>query len=79
MKETREQTEREFIKTQNGIKIETITLLGKNQNNNRGEKHLIYFIGGNRALSPGKDYSQNWNWATEQGITVHLLIILDLV
>ncbi|UIP92510.1 hypothetical protein JSQ73_004940 [Wolbachia endosymbiont of Anopheles demeilloni] len=57
MKEIREQTEREFIKTQNGMKIETMTLLGKNQNNNRGEKHLIYFIGGNRALSPGKDYS----------------------
>ncbi|WP_143688856.1 alpha/beta hydrolase family protein [Wolbachia endosymbiont of Laodelphax striatellus] len=72
MKEIREQTEREFIKTQNGMKIETITLLGKNQNNNQGEKHLIYFIGGNRALSPSKDYSQNWNWATEQGITVHL-------
>ncbi|WP_353276900.1 hypothetical protein [Wolbachia endosymbiont (group B) of Villa cingulata] len=72
MKEIREQTEREFIKTQNGMTIETMTLLGKNQNNNRGEKHLIYFIGGNRALSPGKDYFQNWNWATEQGITVHL-------
>ncbi|WP_343288603.1 hypothetical protein [Wolbachia endosymbiont of Encarsia formosa] len=41
MKEIREQTEREFIKTQNGMKIETITLLGKNQNSNQGEKHLI--------------------------------------
>lgn len=67
MKEIREQTEREFVRTQNGMKIETITLLGKNQNNNQGEKHLIYFIGGNRALSPSKDYSQNWNGLQSKG------------
>lgn len=67
-------TKEEFIKTRNGIKIQTITLPGKNidQNNNQSEKHLIYFIGGNRALKSSKDYTQNWDWATDQGITVHL-------
>lgn len=64
-------TKGEFVRTRNGMKIETITLPSKSINN-RNEKHLIYFIGGNRALSPSKDYSQNWDWATEQGITVHL-------
>ncbi|MGL9718867.1 MAG: alpha/beta hydrolase family protein [Wolbachia sp.] len=77
MQETREvkiQTKEEFVETRNGMKIQTITLPGKNidQNNNQNEKHLIYFIGGNRALKSSKDYSQNWDWATEQGITVHL-------
>ncbi|WP_353274534.1 alpha/beta hydrolase [Wolbachia endosymbiont (group B) of Hofmannophila pseudospretella] len=71
MKEIREQTEREFIKTQNGMKIHTITLPSKSINN-QSEKHLIYFIGGNKSFSPSKDYSQNWDWATDQGITVHL-------
>ncbi|WP_349967670.1 alpha/beta hydrolase [Wolbachia endosymbiont of Armadillidium arcangelii] len=71
MKEAREQTKRELIRTQNGMKIETIILPSKSINN-QSEKHLIYFIGGNRALSPSKDYSQNWDWATEQSITVHL-------
>uniref|UniRef100_A0A1A9VJX0 Uncharacterized protein n=1 Tax=Glossina austeni TaxID=7395 RepID=A0A1A9VJX0_GLOAU len=67
-------TKEEFINTRNGIKIQTITLPGKNidQNNNQSEKHLIYFIGGNRALKSSKDYTPNWDWATEQGITVHL-------
>nr|WP_264329167.1 hypothetical protein [Wolbachia endosymbiont (group A) of Andrena hattorfiana] len=70
----------EFIKTRNGIKIQTITLPGKNidQNNNQSEKHLIYFIGGNRALKSSKDYTQI---GIELQIKVLLcisLIILDL-
>ncbi|MFP3030151.1 MAG: alpha/beta hydrolase [Wolbachia sp.] len=77
MKETREikiQTKEEFVRTRNGMKVQTITLPCKNidQNNNQSEKHLIYFIGGNRALKSSKDYTQNWDWATDQGITVHL-------
>ncbi len=73
-KETTIKTREEIVKARNGIKIQTITLPSKNtdQNNNQSEKHLVYFIGGNRALSSRKDYSQNWNWATDQGITVHL-------
>uniref|UniRef100_UPI002FCF61D0 hypothetical protein n=1 Tax=Wolbachia endosymbiont of Pentidionis agamae TaxID=3110435 RepID=UPI002FCF61D0 len=35
-------------------------------------KNLVYFIGGSRALKFDKDYSQNLDWATDQGIAVHL-------
>jgi len=70
--ETTIKTKEEFVRTRNGMKIQTITLPSKNKDNNQSKKHLVYFIGGNRALSPSKDYSQNWSWATEQGITVHL-------
>nr|WP_255586134.1 alpha/beta hydrolase [Wolbachia endosymbiont of Tribolium confusum] len=33
---------------------------------------MVYFIGGDKALSPSKDYFQNFDWATDQGITVYL-------
>ncbi|WP_338406519.1 MULTISPECIES: hypothetical protein [unclassified Wolbachia] len=39
-------TKEELVKTRNGMKIQTITLPGKNidQNNNQSEKHLVYSV-----------------------------------
>lgn len=85
MKETKEikiQTKEEFVKTQNGVKIQTITLPGKNidENNNQNQnaKHLVYFIGGNRALKSSKDYTQTGIGLQIKELLYIFLIILDL-
>lgn len=75
-KETTIKTKEEFVKTRNGMKVQTITLPGKNidQNNNQSEKHLIYFIGENRALKSSKDYTQ-----TGIGLQIKVLLCISLI
>ncbi|WP_265035372.1 MULTISPECIES: alpha/beta hydrolase [unclassified Wolbachia] len=75
MKETREikiQTKEEFVRTQNGMKIQKIIMPSKDVDQRNG-KHLVYFVGGGNRIVKSKELDlQNWQWATDRGITVHL-------
>ncbi|MDN5248074.1 MAG: alpha/beta hydrolase [Wolbachia endosymbiont of Tyrophagus putrescentiae] len=67
---TKANTKEEQITAKDGTVVQLLTIHG--QNTDKNSKHLVYFIGGSRVLHSTKDYSKNWDWATKQGITVHL-------
>ncbi|WP_395462888.1 type IV secretion protein Dot [Wolbachia endosymbiont of Cantharis cryptica] len=66
------ETKEEFVKTQNGMKIQKIVIPGKSIDQ-QNRKHLVYFVGGGNRIIKSKELDlQNWQWAKDQGITVHL-------
>nr|WP_224721476.1 type IV secretion protein Dot [Candidatus Wolbachia massiliensis] len=71
-KETTGKSKEEFIKTRNGMKIQTITIPCKGIDRQDG-KYLVYFVGGGNRIVKSKELDlQNWQWATDRGITVLL-------